>query len=73
MNKQQRKLELAIDRRISHIDNVKSYRNAERKMLYALNEINGNIDANEAGEWIQILENTRVLIEKSMIVIDKKF
>lgn len=73
MNKHQRKLELAIDRRISHIDNVKSYRNAERKMLYALNEINGNIDANEAGEWIQILENTRVLIEKSMIVIDKKF
>jgi hypothetical protein len=68
-----KKLELSIDRRISHIENVKAYRRAELKMLYALNEINGNIDANEAGEWIQVLENTRLLIKQSMIVIDKKF
>lgn len=73
MNKQQRKLELSIDRRISHIDNVKSYRTAERKMLYALAEINGNIDASEAAEWIAMLDQTRELIKKSMIVIDKKF
>jgi hypothetical protein len=73
MNKQQRKLELAIDRRISHIDNVKAYRTAEKKMLYALNEINGNIDRNEAGEWIAMLDQTRELIKQSMITIDKKF
>jgi hypothetical protein len=73
MNKKERKLELAIDRRISHIDNVKAYRRAELKMLYALQEINGNIDANEANEWLQIFENTRILIEQSMIIIDKKF
>lgn len=73
MNKQQRKLELAIDRRINHIDNVKAYRNAEKKMMYALNEINGNIDRNEAGEWIAMLDQTRELIKQSMITIDKKF
>ena len=73
MNKQQRKLELAIDRRISHIDNVKAYLNAEKKMMYALNEINGNIDANEAAEWITLFERTADILKKSMIVIDKKF
>lgn len=73
MNKQQRKLEVAIDRRISHIDNIKAYRMAERKMMYALMEINGNIDANEAGEWIAMLDQTRELIKRSMITIDKKF
>lgn len=73
MNKQQRKLELAIDRRISHIDNVKAYRVAERKMLYALAEINGNITENEVGEWIAILDKTRDFIKQSMIIIDKKF
>lgn len=68
-----KKLELSIDRRISHIENVKAYRRAELKMLYALNEINGNIDANEAGEWIEILDKTRDFIKQSMIIIDKKF
>ena len=73
MSKQSKKLEVSIDRRISHIENVKAYRRAELKMLYALTEINGNIDANEAGEWIEILEKTRLFIKQSMIVIDKKF
>jgi hypothetical protein len=73
MKKQERKLELAIDRRISHIENVKSYRRAELKMLYALAEINGNITENEAGEWIEVLEKTREFIKQSMIIIDKKF
>lgn len=73
MSKAQRKLELAIDRRISHIENVKAYRRAELKMLYALAEINGNITENEAGEWIEVLEKTREFIKQSMIIIDKKF
>lgn len=73
MSKQSKKLEIAIDRRINHIDNVKAYRSAELRMMYALAEINGNIDANEAGEWIAMLDQTRELIKKSMIVIDKKF
>lgn len=73
MNKRERKLEIAIDRRINHIENVKAYRRAELKMLYALAEINGNIDANEAGEWIEVLDKTRELIKQSMIIIDKKF
>jgi hypothetical protein len=73
MNKQQRKLELAIDRRISHIDNVKAYRAAEKKMLYALAELNHCLDANEANEWLILLEQTSDLLKKQMIVIDKKF
>ena len=73
MNKKEKKLEIAIDRRISHIENVKAYRRAELKMLYALAEINGNIDANEAGEWIAVLDKTREFIKQSMIIIDKKF
>lgn len=73
MNKQQRKLELAIDRKLSHIDNVKAYRVAERKMLYALAELNHCLDANEANEWLILLEQTSELLKKQMIVIDKKF
>jgi hypothetical protein len=71
--KPNKKLEIAIDRRINHIENVKAYRRAELKMLYALAEINGNIDANEAGEWIEVLDKTREFIKQSMIIIDKKF
>ncbi len=73
MNKREKKLDVAIDRRINHIENVKSYRRAELKMLYALAEINGNISENEAGEWIEVLDKTREFIKQSMIVIDKKF
>lgn len=73
MNKQQRKLELAIDRRINHIDNVKAYRTAERKMLYALTELNGYLDENQANEWLILLEQTTELLRRQMIVIDKKF
>lgn len=73
MNKQQRKLELAIDRKLSHIDNVKAYRNAEKKMLYALQELSGYLDANEANEWLILIEQTSELLKKQMIVIDKKF
>jgi hypothetical protein len=73
MNKREKKLDVAIDRRINHIENVKAYRRAELKMLYALAEINGNISENEAGEWIEVLDKTREFIKQSMIVIDKKF
>lgn len=72
MNKQ-RKLELAIDRKLSHIDNVKNYRNAEKKMLYSLQELSGYLDANEANEWLILLEQTTELLRRQMIVIDKKF
>lgn len=68
-----RKLELAVDKRVRHAEAIKTFKKSHSKMSHALIDIQGDISANEADEWITSIENTIDLLKASLFQISKRF